>query len=127
MNIYQARILEAHNQPHFKGEIPSAHRHQSQNISCGDDVTIYLELDELGVVTDIKFSGEGCIISQAAAEILCEEVVSKNRKQILAMDWEDMVELLGIELTSSRIKCASLALDAVQKAIHKHTPKTEQV
>lgn len=66
---------------------------------------------------DIRFNGEGCAISQASASMLTEKVKNLDTKNILSLTLEDIIALLGTTLTPSRIKCAMLPLEVLQKAI----------
>jgi nitrogen fixation protein NifU and related proteins len=117
MNIYQAEILDKYNNPQHMGQPEQfTHSYRLENLSCGDEVEVYLQVsgDELH---GMQYMGEGCVISLAAAETMAEVLVGKKIVEILQLDWQDVVKLLKIELTASRIKCAHLSLEAVQKAL----------
>ncbi|MCS7050841.1 MAG: iron-sulfur cluster assembly scaffold protein [Thermomicrobium sp.] len=93
------------------------------NPGCGDIVTIYLKVDDAGqVVAEASFEGEGCTISQAAADILLE-LVNEERwtlERILATDYHLMAELIGEEAVKLRPRCATLALGTLKAAATKY-------
>jgi nitrogen fixation protein NifU and related proteins len=91
------------------------------NPNCGDVVTIYLKLNPAGDgVQRVTFEGKGCTISQAAASILTELAENKPLAELDEMDFNDMIEILGREVVSTRPRCATLALGTLKAAIHKH-------
>jgi nitrogen fixation protein NifU and related proteins len=91
------------------------------NPNCGDVVTIYLRLNPAGDgVQRVTFEGKGCTISQAAASILTELAQNKPLAELDEMDFNDMIEILGREVVSTRPRCATLALGTLKAAIHKH-------
>ena len=117
MNIYQTNILDKFDNPLHSGKPDKfTHSHHLQNLTCGDEVTIFLTVID-DIVTDARFAGEGCVISLASAEIVCENLIGKRLDEVLQLTWEDVVELLQIPLTASRIKCAHLSLQAAQEAL----------
>src|SRR5262245_61759321 len=72
--IYQDHILDHYEDPFHRGHLDGAtHAHQDKNPLCGDVVRIELEVDDNGKISDLYFSGEGCVISQASASMLLEE------------------------------------------------------
>jgi nitrogen fixation NifU-like protein len=91
------------------------------NPGCGDIVTIYLRVTPAGdAVERLTFEGKGCTISQAAASILTELVDGKPLSEVDEMDFNDMIDLLGREVVSTRPRCATLALGTLKSAIHKY-------
>ena len=91
------------------------------NPGCGDIVTIYLKVNDAGDhVERVAFEGSGCTISQAAASILTEMVEGKPLTDIDEMDFNDMIDLLGREVVSTRPRCATLALGTLKAAITKY-------
>lgn len=87
--------------------------HEEGNPSCGDQIRIELQLDG-DTIEDIRFSGKGCAISQAAASMLTEELKGQPLETAREMGKEEMLELLGVEVNPMRLKCALLALKTVQ-------------
>lgn len=91
------------------------------NPGCGDVVTIYLKINQAGTAIErVTFEGSGCTISQAAASILAELVDGKPLGDVDAMDFNDMIDLLGREVVSTRPRCATLALGTLKAAITKY-------
>ena len=117
MNIYQEQILDHYHHPRNEGEPASfSHSCKLQNLSCGDEIEVFLTMEN-GKVKEMKFTGEGCAISIASASMLSEKVAGKSVEEINLMDSDYMADLLGIDLTPARTKCAHLSLQAVQKAL----------
>jgi nitrogen fixation NifU-like protein len=91
------------------------------NPGCGDIVTLYLAVDAAaGTVARLTFEGQGCTISQAAASILTEIVAGRTLDEVEAMDFNDMIDLLGREVVSTRPRCATLALGTLKAAIARY-------
>jgi nitrogen fixation NifU-like protein len=119
--VYREHILDHYQNPTNRGSIdePTIREHDS-NPLCGDDLTIDILVGEGGSITDCRFHGHGCSISQAAADILCSDIVGKTARDILDMSKEDMLELLGIDLGPVRLKCGLLAYKAVKVGMVKY-------
>jgi nitrogen fixation NifU-like protein len=117
MNIYQQNILDNYHHPQNSGK-PEHYTHsfKLQNLSCGDEVEVFVNLEN-GIIKDVHHVSEGCAISIASSSILSEELKGKTIDEVAKLTPEYMLELLGIELTTSRLKCAHLPLQAVQKAL----------
>ncbi|MEM6799203.1 MAG: Fe-S cluster assembly sulfur transfer protein SufU [Planctomycetota bacterium] len=117
--IYQEHILDHYEDPFHRGELAGAtHAHEDKNPLCGDVVKIELDLDENGKVRDCYFSGEGCVISQASASMLLEELYGKTIDEVKAFTAEDMLNLYGARLTPNRQKCCLLSWRVIQQAVH---------
>lgn len=115
MNIYQETILDLYRNPIHRGQLNDAPSGQSENVSCGDSITTFVR-KESDVAAEIKYQGEGCVITLATAELLAREYQGKNINDISTLELPDVIKLLGIELTPSRKRCAEVALDALKKA-----------
>ena len=115
-------LLDHYEHPRNQGAIEGADVVMpGGNPGCGDIVTIYLKVDGSGeAVERVTFEGQGCTISQAAASILTELVDHKPLAEVDAMDFNDMIDLLGREVVSSRPRCATLALGTLKAAVHKY-------
>ena len=87
-----------------------------ENPSCGDKIAVTGMIRD-GVLTEVAFQGEGCVISQAAASLLLEYAVGKSVVQIRQFDAQFMQELIGILLGPTRLRCALLPLEALQKGV----------
>jgi len=119
MNEFQENILDHYKNPRNFGKPawePTSSQ-QAQNISCGDEVKIYTRIDD-NVIKDLAFEGEGCSISIASASIITQEFKNKSREDILSLTDDEFIKnYIGIELTTSRRKCALLALDALKHSL----------
>lgn len=118
MDIYQQQIIDLYKNPLNKGNLEDAQiiQHES-NSTCGDDITLYIKFNEKDEVQDIKFEGQGCTISQASASLLTEEMKGKKREDLEKINKEDIIEMLGIELSPTRLKCALLILQALSRGL----------
>lgn len=118
MDLYSEIILDYFKHPRNKGEIenPSATATE-YNLLCGDKVRIDISTDANGKITDIKFSGEGCAISQAATSMLTEKLLGKTLNEISKITNEDIYEMLGIPISPARVKCAVIGLIAAKNAV----------
>ncbi len=91
------------------------------NPGCGDIVTIYLNVDRAtDRIADVRFEGEGCTISQAAASILLEEMAGQPLNVVEALDYNEMIDQLGRDVVSTRPRCATLALGTLKAAVKKY-------
>jgi nitrogen fixation NifU-like protein len=115
-DMYRQQILDHYRNPRNYGELEDpTYTHVGENTSCGDEITVDVKLDDAGeVVEDVAFRGEGCAISQAAASLLTDEVRGLTVEELYALDRDDVLELLGVEVTPMRIKCAVLAEKVLQ-------------
>jgi nitrogen fixation protein NifU and related proteins len=113
-DLYRDYILEHYRRPHNFGvlETPSA-TYEGANPLCGDRITMQLTVDD-GVVTDVGFTGRGCAISQASASLLTDEIRGKTLDEVTRFAATDLLDLLGIEISPARLKCAMLSFDSLQ-------------
>lgn len=118
MSIYQEIILDHYRNPRNNGKLKNPTSTISvSNPLCGD--IIQMDIEELGgKVVAVAYSGQGCAISQAAASLLTEQVKGKSKDEIMGLDKEYVFELLGIQLSPNRIKCALLSLEALHKVLN---------
>lgn len=114
-DLYRELILDLYQHPHNRGTLENPDfSYEEDNPLCGDVVRIDVALDENGRVTDVAWSGDGCAISQAAASLLTDHVKGMTLAEIKALEREDILDLLGIELSMARVKCATLALKVIK-------------
>ena len=115
--MYHENILDHYKHPHNFGEIknPSV-RHHEHNPLCGDTLDLFLAIDN-GKVADVKFSGQGCAISQASASMLTDSIKGKAIGEIEALSKETILEMLGITLSPVRLNCALLSLDTLKNSL----------
>jgi nitrogen fixation protein NifU and related proteins len=120
-SLYREVILDHYKNPRGHGVIEGADAAaEGQNPLCGDEVAIYVALGEDGeTIDEIKFSGRGCAISQAATSMLTEMVQGRKASEIAAMPRDELLEEIGIPLTPIRLKCALLGLGVLKVALHK--------
>ncbi|MAT71792.1 MAG: iron-sulfur cluster assembly scaffold protein [Planctomycetaceae bacterium] len=117
--LYQEHILDHYEDPFHRGHLAGAtHAHADKNPLCGDVVRIELQLDDAGKIVDLYFDGQGCVISQASASMLLEEMYGKTVDDIKQFSAEDMLKLYGPRLTPNRQKCCLLSWKVIQGAIH---------
>ncbi len=108
-------ILDHYNHPRSKGTIEDPDiLVNGGNPGCGDIVTIYVKLDDRDRITDVKFDGQGCTISMAAASLLMEKVLGKTLDDVQSMDYAEIIDERGREVVQSRLRCATLAIDTLQ-------------
>ncbi|EFO80658.1 NifU family SUF system FeS assembly protein [Oscillochloris trichoides DG-6] len=119
-DMYREQILEHSKHPHNFGtlEAPSVSREEF-NPLCGDRVRLDLQIAD-GVITDVRFSGRGCAISQASASLLTDELRGMTVEAAKVYRKEDLLELIGIPLAKNpvRLKCALLSLKALKAGLY---------
>ncbi len=117
-DLYREQILDHSRHPRNFGEIEGADiTYEDSNPLCGDRVRIDVKVDD-GKIADIKFSGRGCAISQAAASILTEMVKGHDLSEVKEISAEDMIEELGISISPARVKCALLGLKVLKSGAY---------
>ena len=117
-DMYKEELLEHYREPQNYGKIEDADvQYRDFNPVCGDEVEIFINV-QANKVDGIKFTGKGCAISQAAASIVTEHIKGMKVDEVKTFTNEKMLELLPIEVSNLRIKCALLALKAIQKGLH---------
>jgi nitrogen fixation NifU-like protein len=121
-DMYRQRIMDHYKNPRNQGELADAtFSHVGENPSCGDTIRVDVELADDGeTIERAAFSGEGCAISQAAASMLTGELRGTSLDELVAMDRDDVLELLGVEVSPMRIKCAVLAEKVAQDGARLH-------
>ena len=118
--MYRENIIDHYKHPRNKEELESFDfDFRDSNPTCGDVIEWKAVVDG-DKLEELKFQGHGCAISQAAASMLSQLVEGKKLDEVLNMDNEDVFEMLGIELSALRVKCALLGLKALQKGILKY-------
>ena len=127
-DFYREVIIDRYQNPHFKGELdPHDITFEDSNPLCGDEIRIDVVLNGDERVTDAGFSGRGCAISQASADLLLESIQGKSIDEIKELAKEDVLDLLGIELGPVRLKCALLPLKVLKAGAYGMTEATEEL
>lgn len=117
MDLYQEQILDLYKNPLNKGKVEHAQIIQHEfNPTCGDEITMYLRF-EADILKEISFGGKGCAISQASASLLTDSVKNMTVADLENFSKEHLLELLGIELGPTRLKCALLSLQALSRGV----------
>ena len=120
-SLYREVILDHYKNPRGHGVIEHADAEaEGQNPLCGDEVSIYVAFGEDGeTIDDVKFSGRGCAISQAATSMLMEMTKGRTAQQVAELDKDELLAEIGVPLTPVRLKCAMLGLTTLKVALHK--------
>jgi len=114
-DFYREIIIDRYQNPHFRGELdPHDISFEDSNPLCGDELRIDVVLNGDQRVTNARFSGRGCAISLASADLLLESIQGKTLEEIKQLTKEDVLDLLGIELGPVRLKCALLSLKVLK-------------
>ena len=116
-DIYREHILELYKSPRNYGDLKNpSHKATEYNSLCGDEITIQLSVKN-NIVKDVKFSGSGCVISLVSASLLTDKIKGMEVQDLKKLNKDDVLKLINVKLTPSRIKCALLALEATKKAL----------
>jgi nitrogen fixation protein NifU and related proteins len=121
-DMYREVILEHYKYPHNAGTLEQPDiTHEEHNPLCGDRIRIDLQV-ESGIITDVRFQGRGCAISQASASLLTDELKGKSVEDVRAITKEDLLDLIGIPLDKNpvRIKCALLSLKTLKAGVYEY-------
>ena len=128
--LYREVILDHYKNPRGHGVLdPADAEAEGENPLCGDEVSVYVRFAEDGeTIDEVKFSGRGCAISQAATSMLTDIVKGRTAQEVSTMPKEELLDEIGIPLTPVRLKCALLGLGVLKVALHraKGTPLPEE-
>ncbi len=116
--MYESNLLDHYHHPRNTGKLePADKHHREPNPLCGDVIEVFLKLDAVGKVADIRWEGSGCAVSQASMSALSEQLVGKSKAELDAMGVTNIEQVLETSINPARLKCATLGLVAVQKAL----------
>ncbi len=115
--LYRDQILEHYKRPHNFGPLADFDLDfEDTNPFCGDEQHVFIKLDENEKVAGVSFEGKGCAISTAATSLLTDELEGMTREELIRLDKSFVLELLGIDISATRMKCALLGLKVVKGA-----------
>jgi len=118
-DFYREVIIEHYKNPAYRGRLdPHDISFADSNPLCGDHIQIDLRVDGNGKVTDARFDGHGCAISQASADLLLESIIGKSLEDVKKLSKQDVLDMLGIDLGPVRLKCALLSLKVLKAGIY---------
>ncbi len=116
-NIYREEILEHFRRPQNHGKLANFSASSKQlNPFCGDEIELFIKFDK-DTITEISFIGRGCAISIAGASLLTEFVKGKPKTELKKLNANDILNLLGIEISETRKKCALLGLSVLKDCL----------
>lgn len=116
-DLYREELMEIYKNPSRKGKLKGAKASAHQtNPMCGDEISIQLKVEK-GVIQDAKFDGSACLVSIVSSEILLENLVGKTIEYAKNISKDDLLKMLNLNLTTSRIGCATLVLKALEEAL----------
>lgn len=126
MDIYAQNIIEHYHTPHNCGRLSEPKLSSEQlNRSCGDQITVDLKLED-DKIQDLKFEANGCAISVASMSLLSDNLLNKNTAEVLALKYQNVLDILAVPVAERRYKCVLLGLLAVQNIILKAENKPER-
>jgi nitrogen fixation NifU-like protein len=118
-DLYREQIIDRYKNPRMRGSLdPHDFSYEDDNPLCGDRIRIDLRVDGEDRVTEAAFTGTGCAISIASADLLVESIVGKKLDEIRKLDKQDVLDMLGIEVGPIRLKCALLSLKVLKASVY---------
>ena len=120
-NIYHQQLLEHAKEPRNKKRLerPTVTSDYS-NPSCGDSIVLDLEFDKNKKLISIGYDMEGCAISEASSSLLSEYILEMSYDELLKVNETEFWDLLGVELSPTRKKCALISFNALLGALGKY-------
>jgi nitrogen fixation NifU-like protein len=120
-DMYREYILDHYQHPHNFGELDNASfEAEGVNPLCGDQIRVQVKVDDADVIEELRFTGNGCAISQASMSILSDKLTGMKLADVEELTRDDVIDLLGIQLSPMRVKCAVLGLVVTKTGMHEH-------
>ncbi len=118
-DLYREVIIEHYKNPSYRGKLdPNDISFADNNPLCGDHIQIDLRVGTDGRISEARFDGHGCAISQASADLLVESVIGKPLEEVKKLSKQDILDMLGIDLGPVRLKCALLSLKVLKAGVY---------
>lgn len=118
-DLYRENIIQHYKSPTYRGRLdPTDITFADSNPLCGDHIRIDLRVGTEGTITDARFDGHGCAISQASADLLMESIIGKSVDDARRLTKQDILDMLGIDLGPVRLKCALLSLKVLKAGVY---------
>jgi len=118
-DLYREVIIEHYKNPGYRGHLdPHDIQFEDNNPLCGDHIEITMQVGDDGIVTDARFDGHGCAISQASADLLIESIIGKPLDEVKQLNKQHILDMLGIDLGPVRLKCALLSLKVLKAGVY---------
>jgi nitrogen fixation protein NifU and related proteins len=125
--IYKENILDHFKHPHNKGTLDDyTFNIRKHNPVCGDNIELFVKVEDR-IVKDVKFNGNGCAISVAAASMLTEKIKNMNLQELENLKESEVLEMIGVPLGVVRVKCGLLSFKILKEGLKKMEIKNEQV
>ncbi len=123
LDMYAEELLSSYEtqKNKHKMEKPDAEMHE-ENTSCGDRITVFLKIEN-GIVKDVSYEGDGCVISMGSANIFVEKLKGKQVGEIEKMSKQGVIDAISLDPGPVRMHCATLSLKAVKEALFKYENK----
>ena len=122
-NLYQEELIDHYKHPRNKKNVDEADFSSGHNNpACGDAIEMSGKIVD-GTITELGFGGSGCIVSMATASMLTEKVLGKTVEDVMKLNKDDILEMIGLKLGPNRLKCALMSLETLQDALKKMAKK----
>lgn len=126
-SIYREIILEHSQHPKNRGTLePADYSYEDTNPLCGDEVRVDVRVKD-NRISEIRFSGRGCVVSQASTSILTEMVEGMTLDEVKAITKDELLDEIGIPVSPARMKCALLGLKVLKAGIYGIDQATDEL